>query len=93
VTTSPGGPRRKSRLVPMQGYPPSVQLIGIGWYVALSIVIGVVGGVFLDKWLDTKPAFTLVGLFLGMLMAFWGGWLQLKEVLDTVSSRRQGDKP
>jgi F0F1-type ATP synthase assembly protein I len=84
---------RKPRLVPMEGFPPTVQLIGIGWYVAFAIILGVVGGVFLDKWLDTKPAFTLAGLVVGLVLAFWGGWVQLREVLDTISTRRRGDKP
>ena len=86
-------PPKRPRLRPMEGFPPTVQLIGIGWYVALSIILGVVGGVFLDKWLDSKPAFTLAGLFLGLFFAFCGGWIQLKETLDTISNRRQGDKP
>jgi F0F1-type ATP synthase assembly protein I len=86
-------PGRRPKLRPIAGFPPSVQLIGIGWYVALCIILGVVGGVFLDKWIDTKPVFTLLGLLLGMIMAFWGGWVQLKEVLDAISTRGQGDKP
>lgn len=76
----------------MEGFPPAVQLIGIGWYVAFAIILGVVGGVFLDKWLDSKPAFTLAGLLVGLVLAFWGGWVQLKEVLDTISSQGRGDK-
>jgi F0F1-type ATP synthase assembly protein I len=75
----------------MEGFPPTVQLIGIGWYVAFSIVLGVVGGVFLDKWLDTKPVFTMLGLVAGMVIAFWGGWVQLKETLG-ISTRRRGDQ-
>ena len=84
---------KRPRLRPIEGFPPSVQLIGIGWYVAFSIILGVVGGVFLDKWLDTRPAFTLAGLFVGLALAFWGGWVQLREVLDTISTGRRGDKP
>jgi hypothetical protein len=74
----------------MQGLPPTVQLVGIGWYVALSILLGVGGGVLLDGALDTKPIFTLLGLVLGLVMAFWGGYVQLKDVLDTISSRDRG---
>jgi F0F1-type ATP synthase assembly protein I len=90
----PAGKKGKSPVIrPIQGYPPAVQLIGIGWYVALCIVLGVVGGVLLDKWAGTRPAFTLAGLALGLVMAFWGGWLQLKEVLDNIETRRRGEKP
>lgn len=83
---------RKPKLRPMQGFPPSVQLIGIGWYVAICIILGVVGGVFLDRAVDTKPLFTMLGLMLGMVMAFWGGYLQLKEVLTTIGSGKRGEK-
>ena len=44
----------------------AMSLIGIGWFLAASIVGGVVGGVLLDGWLHTKPAFTLLGLFGGL---------------------------
>ncbi len=73
----------------MQGFPPSVQLLGIGWYVALTIVLGVVGGVYLDKAVGTDPIFTLLGLALGLIMAFWGGYVQLRNVLETINSRRR----
>ena len=85
-------PSKRPRIRPMEGFPPAVQLIGIGWYVAFAIILGVVGGVFLDKWLDSKPAFTLAGLLVGLVLAFWGGWVQLKEVLETISSQGRGDK-
>jgi len=35
-------------------------------------VIGVVGGVLLDKWLGLKPLFTLSGILLGTTAAFYG---------------------
>ena len=39
--------------------PPAARLIGIGWYFAICIVLGIGGGVALDKWLDTTPWLTL----------------------------------
>jgi hypothetical protein len=74
----------------MQGLPPTVQLVGIGWYVALSIILGVGGGVLLDGALESDPVFTLLGLVLGLVMAFWGGYVQLRDVLDTISRRDRG---
>ncbi|HXH21472.1 MAG TPA: AtpZ/AtpI family protein [Dehalococcoidia bacterium] len=74
----------------MQGLPPAVQLIGIGWFVALSVILGVAGGVFLDRAVDSEPIFTLAGLALGLLMAFWGGYVQLRNVLTEISSQQRG---
>ena len=50
----------------------ALRLIGLGWYVAFCIVIGVVGGVFIDQRLDTKLLFTLMGLAFGTTSAFYG---------------------
>ena len=50
----------------------ALRLIGLGWHVAFCIVIGVVGGVFIDQWLDTKLLFTLMGLAFGTTSAFYG---------------------
>jgi len=70
--------------------PPAVRLLGIGWYFALCIVIGIVGGVLLDRQVGKDHIFTLVGLFLGLILAFFGGYIMLLEVLG-LRQRRQGD--
>lgn len=62
--------------------PTAVALLGIGWYFAASIVGGVVAGLLLDGWLETKPLFTLAGLLLGLLVAFWGGYRLLTQALS-----------
>ncbi len=65
----------------MHKLPQTMRLMGLGWYVALSIVGGVVGGVLVDNWLGTEPIFTLVGLFGGLILAFFGGYLLLMEAI------------
>lgn len=65
----------------MNRLPPAARLFGIGWYFAVCIVGGVVGGVFLDKIADSSPLLTLLGLVLGMGLAFYGGYRMLAEVL------------
>lgn len=67
----------------MGGLPPALRLLGIGWYLALCIALGVGGGVWLDRQLGITPLFTFVGLFLGMAAAFYGGYRMIVEyVLD-----------
>ena len=58
-----------------------LQLVGIGWYVALSIVGGVVGGLWLDKRLGTVPILTLLGLLLGVVVAFYGMYRMVLPLL------------
>jgi F0F1-type ATP synthase assembly protein I len=80
-------PSRVPRRLSFQGYPPAVRLIGIGWYFAICIVLGVGVGVLLDKHFDSRPVLTLIGLTLGLVSAFYGGYLELKEVLSDVATR------
>lgn len=69
--------------------PPTAQLIGIGWYFAVCIVGGIVGGVFLDKATDTAPLFSLLGLALGLILAFYGGYRMLVDALGSRSQRKE----
>ena len=56
------------------------RLMGIGWYVALCIGGGALGGMFLDGIFGSKPALTLLGLGLGLVLAFWGMYRMLVDV-------------
>ena len=57
-------PSRVPRRLSFQGYPPSVRLIGIGWYFAVCVVLGVGVGVLLDKLrLCAKLAIVFVATF------------------------------
>jgi F0F1-type ATP synthase assembly protein I len=49
-------------------------LLTIGWYVALSLVIPVAIGYWLDTpgMFNKQPFFTLIGLGVGTLIAFFG---------------------
>ena len=65
----------------MNRLPPTVRLIGIGWYFAICIVAGLVGGFFLDSIAGTAPLLTLLGLLLALVVAFYGMYRMLAEVL------------
>ncbi len=59
----------------------ALRLTGLGWYVAICIVLGVVGGLGLDKVTGTTPLFTLLGTVLGSIVAFWGLYKMVRPVL------------
>ncbi len=65
----------------MTRLPPTVRLTGLGFYIAFCIVGGVIGGVEIDRWLDTGRLFAILGLFLGLTLALTGSFLLLMEVL------------
>ena len=68
-----------------------MRLMGLGWYVALCIIGGIGGGVLVDSWLGTEPIFTLIGLFGGLLLAFWGGYFLLMEAIGKGRGSRAKD--
>jgi F0F1-type ATP synthase assembly protein I len=49
-------------------------LLTVGWYVALSLIIPVAIGYWLDRpeMFNKRPLFTLIGLGVGTLLAFLG---------------------
>ena len=54
------------------GFVQAMRLMGLGWYVAGSIIFGAGAGLWLDSRLDTLPLFTLIGVLLGTVLAFYG---------------------
>ena len=62
-----------------------LRLLGIGWYVALCIFGGGYGGNLLDRWADSSPVLTLVGLGLGIAVALIGMFRMIMAVLQPES--------
>ena len=60
----------------------ALRLMGLGWYVALSIVLGTWGGIWLDGQLETLPIFTLVGVVMGSVVAFYGVYRMVAPFVD-----------
>ena len=69
----------------------AVRLTGLGWYVALCIVFGIVGGLALDVLLETKPLFMLLGILLGSVVAFWGLYKMVQPLLNAAASQSKND--
>ena len=73
----------------------ALRLLGLGWYVATCIVVGAVGGIALDKLLGLTPLFTLLGVLIGTVAAFYGLFKMIRPLLNNnISSgkpRSNGD--
>jgi F0F1-type ATP synthase assembly protein I len=63
-------------------------LIGVGWYVAISIILGVAVGLWLDKKFGTTPYLALAGVIVGSFLAFFG----LYKMLLPGLKQKNGDK-
>ena len=67
----------------------ALRLLGLGWYVALCIVAGAVGGIWLDRLSGLTPLFTLLGVLFGTVAAFYGLY---KMVIPLFSSNSTSGK-
>ncbi len=79
----------------MQRLGPVAQLLGLGSYLATCIAGGPIVGYFVDRWLDTAPAFTLIGLAFGLIIAFVGSYRMITETLrdmEREAARRKANK-
>ena len=56
----------------MQGWQAAFRVLGMGWFVAIAIILGLLGGLWLDGKLNTKPLFTIIGLVIGIMVAVYG---------------------
>ncbi len=57
------------------------RLLGVGWFVALMIAGGAIGGLALDRWLGTGPILTIAGTLAGLAVAVAGMYRMLTAVL------------
>jgi predicted histidine transporter YuiF (NhaC family) len=59
------------------------RFVGIGWYIAFCILLGTLGGRWLGQKLDgtvSEAIFTILGLMLGLLVAFFGTYRMFKSM-------------
>ena len=61
----------------------ALRLLGLGWYVAACVVVGAVGGIALDRLSGLTPLFTLLGVLLGTVAAFYGLFKMVRPLLNT----------
>ncbi len=56
-------------------------LVGLGGLLAGAVVVGTGLGLLLDRAAGSSPAFTLVGIALGMLAGAFGFWARVRSAL------------
>jgi hypothetical protein len=57
------------RVSPSRSSLQPFRVLGMGWAIVLSIVFGLLGGLWLDGRFGTSPVLTIVGLLLGLALA------------------------
>lgn len=71
----------------MERWQAALRFIGVGWFVGTCIVLGVWGGVWLDGRLGTKPVLAIVGLIVGVIVAFYGVY---RMILPAINKKQKG---
>jgi ATP synthase protein I len=49
-------------------------VLDLGLRMGVSVILGVGGGLLVDRWLGTRPIFTLIGMVLGIAAAMYTIW-------------------
>ncbi len=66
-----------------------MRLMGVGWYIGVCIVLGVIAGLWLDNKFNTKPWLVIVGLILGVFLAFYGVY---RMILPNINKKQNKGK-
>lgn len=66
----------------MSKWEAAFRLVGVGFFVGASIVLGVAAGLWLDNKLNTRPIFAIGGLLAGIIIAFYGVYQMLLPLIN-----------
>lgn len=68
----------------------ALRFIGVGWFIGISIVGGVLGGLWLDSKFGTAPILVIAGLILGLVVAFYGVYRMLLPLMRNRRDKENG---
>jgi ATP synthase protein I len=64
----------------------ALRLTGLGWYLGISIVFGLLGGVQLDRWMGSSPLFLILGIGFGVVVGFYGIYKMVLPLFDEITN-------
>ena len=67
--------------VGMSRWVAALRLVGVGFFIGGSILLGVVAGLWLDNKMNSKPIWVIVGLVLGIAIAVYGVYQMLLPLM------------
>ena len=73
--------------VDMSRWVAALRLVGVGFFIGGSILLGTFAGLWLDSKLNTSPILVTVGLFLGLAVAFYGVYQMLLPLMGNKQNK------
>ena len=70
---------------------PTAYLLGVGWFFATCIALGLGVGLWLDSVTGIEPVFTLAGIILGLAVALVGGIRMLAPFVNRLGDDKRGN--
>lgn len=70
----------------------ALSLLGIGFYIAGAIILGVLGGKWLDDKFGVDRWWTIGGLVLGIIVAVYGTYNMLRPFIKSVNKNGNNKK-
>ena len=67
----------------MSRWIAALRLTGVGFFIGVCIVLGILAGLWIDTKLGTEPVFILVGLVIGVAVAVYGVYRMLLPVMGS----------
>ena len=74
----------------MRRWVAALRLVGVGFFIGGSIVLGVVAGLWLDNKFNSGSTWVIVGLFLGIIIAFYGVYRMLLPLMSNKRDKENG---
>jgi ATP synthase protein I len=68
----------------------ALRLTGVGFFIGGSIALGVFAGLWADSKFNTEPVLVIVGLLLGIVVAFYGVYQMLLPLIRSKKDREDG---
>jgi len=65
----------------------ALRLVGVGFFIGGSILLGVLAGLWLDSKLNTGPILVIIGLLLGVVIALYGVYRMLLPLMSNKQNK------
>jgi ATP synthase protein I len=72
--------QKKTEKSDRKQYGDYLSVSSIGIHLVLSSIVGCIAGIYIDKWLNTTPAFTIILFLIGLFSGFWQIFKEVKRI-------------